>query len=95
MKESRSTHQKSEVRSQKHAAKASPAVSRNITVIADPNFSKVYAVGASGRGKLNQQKFFQFFLLCRAAFMGCVKAKVREYLIGGQCRADCNVASPD
>ena len=42
-----------------------------ITKIADPNFSKVYAIGASGRGKLDQQQFVQFFLLCRVTFMGC------------------------
>ena len=42
-----------------------------ITTIADPNFSKVYAMGASGRGKLDQQQFVQFFMLCRATFMGC------------------------
>ena len=28
-------------------------------------------MGASGRGKLDQQQFVQFFMLCRATFMGC------------------------
>lgn len=42
-----------------------------ITKIADPNLSKIYANGASGQGKLDQQQFAQFFLLCRVTFMGC------------------------
>ena len=42
-----------------------------ITTIAEPNLSKVYSMGASGRGKLDQQQFVQFFMLCRATFMGC------------------------
>jgi hypothetical protein len=40
-----------------------------LATVADPGFSKVYAMGASG--KLDQQQFGQFFLLCRATFMGC------------------------
>jgi hypothetical protein len=42
-----------------------------ITAIADPKFSSVYAMGATGRGKLDQHQFGQFFLLYRATFMGC------------------------
>jgi hypothetical protein len=40
-----------------------------LTTVADPGFGKVYAMGASG--KIEQQQFGQFFLLCRATFMGC------------------------
>jgi hypothetical protein len=42
-----------------------------ITRIADPNFSKVYGMGASGRSTLDRQQFAQFFLVCRVTFMGC------------------------
>ena len=41
-----------------------------ITTRADPKFSEVFAMGASGRGKFDQHQFGQFFLLCRATFMG-------------------------
>jgi hypothetical protein len=42
-----------------------------LTAMADSNLSKVYATGASGRDELDQQQFTQFFMLCRATFMGC------------------------
>lgn len=52
-----------------------------ITTIADPNFGKVYAMGASGRTKLDQRQFGQFFLLCRANFMGC-ETQHYQYRLG-------------
>jgi hypothetical protein len=38
--------------------------------IADPKFSKVYAMGMSG-GELDNQQFGQFYMLCRLTFLGC------------------------
>jgi len=35
-----------------------------ITALADPEFAKLYAMGASGRADLDKQQFGQFFLLC-------------------------------
>lgn len=51
-----------------------------ITAIADPKFSSVYSMGAAGRGKLDQHQFGQFFLLCRATFMGCENQHYRYRL---------------
>lgn len=42
-----------------------------LTTLADPKFSKIYTKGAAGQGQLEQSDFVQFFLLCRATFMGC------------------------
>jgi hypothetical protein len=38
--------------------------------VADPKFRNIYAMGASGHDDLDQSQFGQFFLLCRASFMG-------------------------
>jgi len=38
-------------------------------LVADPRFAVVYAKGSSGRD-LDQTEFSQFFILCRALFMG-------------------------
>jgi len=39
--------------------------------LADPKFSKIYAMGASGHTELDNQQFRQFYLLCHLSFMGC------------------------
>ena len=54
------------------AAQRRPTWLNYITTIADPNSNKVYAMGAPP-GKLDQQQFVQFYMLCRATFMGCEK----------------------
>ncbi len=41
------------------------------TTLADDRFSALYAKGALGRDELDDGQFGQFFLLCRATFMGC------------------------
>jgi hypothetical protein len=40
------------------------------SMIADPKFSTIYAKGSLGQADLEQSQFGQFFVLCRATFMG-------------------------
>jgi hypothetical protein len=40
------------------------------SMIADPKFSTIYAKGSLGQVDLDQGQFGQFFVLCRATFMG-------------------------
>ncbi len=39
-------------------------------IISDPKFIDIYAKGSLGSDDLDQNQFRQFFLLCRATFMG-------------------------
>ena len=41
------------------------------SMLADRRFSEIYSKGALGRVELEAGQFGQFFLLCRATFMGC------------------------
>jgi len=40
------------------------------SIISDPKFTDIYAKGSLGSDDLDQNQFRQFFLLCRATFMG-------------------------
>jgi hypothetical protein len=40
------------------------------SMIADPKFNAIYAKGSLGQADLEQSQFGQFFVLCRATFMG-------------------------
>lgn len=42
-----------------------------LTTLADKRFSDLYSKGALGREELDGGQFGQFFILCRATFMGC------------------------
>ncbi|MFZ9296711.1 MAG: hypothetical protein ACO24Y_00145 [Hylemonella sp.] len=50
-------------------------------MLADGELAKVYSKGAQGKEKMNSLEFHQFFMLCRAAFMGCEKQH-QQYLSG-------------
>lgn len=51
------------------------------TMLADKQFSDIYSKGALGRVELEGGQFGQFFLLCRATFMGC-ENQHHQYLSG-------------
>jgi hypothetical protein len=51
------------------------------TLLADKEFSEVYAKGALGKVDLDGSQFGQFFFLCRATFMGC-ENQHHQYLSG-------------
>lgn len=50
-------------------------------MLADSRLGEIFAKGAQGREKMESLEFHQFFILCRAAFMGCEKQH-QQYLAG-------------